>query len=114
MTTTPRRIWRNRDRIEIREAELIQHLTQCPRGSFGKIHLSNLPDWMDQDQFGTVLTLVNEKIARPGQAVWRFLHGDRRVPGSLAGSPVPDRELGAELELADRFPFYGIRPAIFA
>ena len=24
-----------------------------------------------------------------------------------------DRELGSELELADRFPFYGIRPAIF-
>ena len=57
---------------------------------------------------------MNEKIARPGQAVWRFLHGDRRVPGSLAGSPVLDRELGGELELADRFPFYGIRPAIFA
>ena len=60
MTTTPRRIWRNRDRIEIREAELIQHLTQCPRGSFGKIHLSNLPDWMDQDQCGTVLTLARQ------------------------------------------------------
>ena len=103
MTTTPRRIWRDRDRIEIREAELIQHLTQCPRGSFGKIHLSNLPDWMDQDQCGTVLTLVNEEIARAGRAVWRFLHGDRRVPGSLAGSPVLDRELGGELELADRF-----------
>ena len=59
---------RNRDRIEIREAELIQHLTKCPRGSFGKVHLSNLPDWMDQDQFDTVLRLVNEKIAirRPG------------------------------------------------
>jgi hypothetical protein len=27
---------------------------------------------------------------------------------------VLDRELGGELALADRFPFYGIRPAIFA
>ena len=68
---------------------------------------------MDQDQFGTVLRLVNEKIARPGRAVWRYLHRDRPVPGSLAGSLVLDRELGGELELADRFPFYGIRPAIF-
>ena len=25
-----------------------------------------------------------------------------------------DRELGDELELADRFPFYGIRPTILA
>jgi len=104
----------NRDRIEIRQAELIQHLKECPRGSFDKVHLSNLPDWMDQDQFDTVLTLVNEKIARPGRAVWRYLHRDRPVPGSLDGSLVLDQELGGELELADRFPFYGIRPAIFA
>jgi S-adenosylmethionine-diacylglycerol 3-amino-3-carboxypropyl transferase len=105
---------RNRDRIEIREAELIRHLTGCPRGSFGKVHLSNLPDWMDQDQFDTVLMLVNEKIARPGRAVWRYLHRDRPVPGSLDGSLVLDRELGGELERADRFPFYGIRPAVLA
>jgi hypothetical protein len=46
--------------------------------------------------------------------VWRYLHRDRPVPGSLEGSLMLDRELGSELELADRFPFYGIRPAIFA
>ena len=63
---------KNQDRIEIRETELIQHLAQCPRGSFGKVHLPDLPDWMDQDQFGTVLMLVNEKIARPGRAPWRL------------------------------------------
>lgn len=104
---------KNRDRIEIREAELIRHLTECPRGSFDKVHLSNLPDWMGQDQFDIVLTLVNEKIARPGRAVWRYLHRDRPVPGSLEGSLIMDSKLGGELELADRFPFYGIRPAIF-
>jgi hypothetical protein len=68
---------------------------------------------MEQDQFDTVLTLVNDKIARPGRAVWRYLHRDRPVPRSLDGSLMLDRELGSELELADRFPFYGIRPAIF-
>ena len=47
-----------------------------------------------------MLRLVNEKIGRPGRAVWRYLHRGRPVPGSLDGSLVLDRDLGGELELA--------------
>lgn len=104
----------NKDRIDFRLVDLITHLQNCPPGSFTKAHLSNLPDWMDQVQFETTLTLVNDKIARPGRVVWRYLHRDRPVPTSLEATLVVDRELGGELERADRFPFYGIRPAILA
>ena len=51
-----------------------------------------------------MLRLVDEKIAHLGRAVWQYLHRDRPVPGSLDGSLALDRELGGELELADRFP----------
>jgi len=104
----------NKDRIDFRLVDLIKYLQNCPPGTFTKAHLSNLPDWMDQDQFETTLTLVNDKIARPGRVVWRYLHRDRPVPASLEASLVVDRRFGAELERADRFPFYGIRPATLA
>jgi S-adenosylmethionine-diacylglycerol 3-amino-3-carboxypropyl transferase len=104
----------NRGRIDFQLVDLIAYLRDCPGGRFNKAHLSNLPDWMDQDQFETTLTLVNDRIARPGRAVWRYLHRDRPVPASLEASLVVDRGLAAELERADRFPFYGVRPALLA
>jgi len=102
----------NQDRIDYQLVDLIVYLQGCPVGAFDKAHLSNLPDWMDQDQFETTLTLVNEKLARPGRVVWRYLHRDRQVPASLEASLRVDRPLGTELESADRFPFYGVRPAV--
>lgn len=101
----------NRDRIEFRLADVIDYLEECPVGTFDKAHLSNLPDWMNQDQFETTLTLVDAKIARPGRIVWRYLHRDRPVPAALRETLVVDEALGAELQRDDRFPFYGVRPA---
>lgn len=108
------RLRANADGVEFRLVDVLEYLRQCPEGAFGKAHLSNLRDWMDQARFEATLTLVNDKIARPGRVVWRYLHRDRPVPACLAGTVVVDAAWGAELQRDDRFPFYGIRPASLA
>lgn len=113
-STGVERLRANADGVEFLLVDVLEHLRRCPSGAFDKVHLSNLPDWMDQEGFERTLTLVNDKIARPGRAVWRYLHRDRPVPASLAASVVVDADWGAELQRDDRFPFYGVRPAFLA
>ena len=63
------------------------------------------------DRFDEVMTLLADRLARPGRVVWRFIHVDRPLPAALTTVLRIDRELGAKLRKTDRFPFYGIVPA---
>jgi hypothetical protein len=80
-------------------------------GTFNKVHLSNVPDWLDQEGFEAVLRALSKHCDRPGRLVWRYLHIDRSVPAELSEIVVEERGLGTDLRRSDRFPFYGIVPA---
>lgn len=99
------------DALELQQTDLVTHLRQTAPGTYDRLHLSNLPDWMDQQGFEAVMRLIAEKVACPGRAVWRFIHVDRPVPHGLRDRIAVDRELGQRLLQDDRFPFYTIVPA---
>ena len=98
------------DHLTLRQKDLHAALRGAPVGAYNAFHLSNLADWMPAEGFAETMRLVAERSDRPGRAVWRFIHIDRPVPGGL--EIAVDRDLGARLEARDRFPFYGVVPAV--
>jgi S-adenosylmethionine-diacylglycerol 3-amino-3-carboxypropyl transferase len=103
----------NAGRIDFHLSDIVAYLKAIPAGTFDKAHLSNVADWLDQPRFEEVMALVAQKTARPGRAIWRFIHRDRTIPDALRATTVLEPDFGDDLELSDRFPFYGIRPASF-
>ncbi len=102
-----------RQQLRFIHGDMGELLAEQPVGRFDKIQLSNLPDWLSQDQFDELLRTVAARIARPGRAVWRYLHMARQLPSDLLGPVELLPALGAELGQQDRFPFYRIVPAAF-
>ena len=101
------------DRITWVDGDLVPWLEATPASSVDAVHLSNLPDWLDEAGWERLLTALI-RVAAPGaRVVWRYMHVDRRVPPALADKVRVDRELGARLRQTDRFPFYTIVPAAF-
>jgi len=97
-------------RLELRHGDVVACLRGEPPGRFNKVHLSNLADWLSQAEFDALLEALAGRVARPGRAVWRFLHVDRQVPVALRGQLRVEAQLGAALSASDRFPFYGVVP----
>lgn len=98
------------DNLTFVECDVLDYLRQLPEPTFDKVHLSNVPDWLPQEQFETLMCLVEQKTARPARLVWRHLHVDRPLPPSLQTFIRVDNELRRQLQQDDRFPFYSIVP----
>lgn len=75
------------------------------------VHLSNVPDWIDDQAFWRLLGDLAAHARGELRVVWRLLHRDPPLPAWLAELVYPDAELGRELQAADRYPFYKIVPA---
>lgn len=102
----------NMDRLSMERGDLVSVLGEIPSGHFDAFHFSNLPDWMPPEGFNTVMELLADKSARPGRAVWRFIHVDRQIPKTLRSRVVIDHAAALKLNRADRFPFYTVVPAV--
>ena len=95
-------------------SDLRAHLAAEAVGSYDKVHLSNLADWLSASEFDALLRTRARRIASPGRAVWRYLHTRRAVPEDLRGIVCADEPLGRRLADDDRFPFYGVVPLAIA
>ncbi len=99
------------DRLELVHEDLRAHLQGCAIGSYDKVHLSNVPDWLAQPEFDAVMAAVVERLSPGARVVWRSLHTDYPLTAATAARLAVDRELGRELQAGDKFPFYDIMPA---
>ncbi|MCC6524976.1 MAG: DUF3419 family protein [Polyangiaceae bacterium] len=98
------------DRLRLVCSDARVALEEACVGSYDKIHLSNLADWLPLADFHALLGAVAARSARPGRVVWRSLHTRRGVPAALASVLSEDRALGTQLARRDRYPFYAITP----
>ena len=99
------------EQIRFRVGDIREFLHASPPKTFDGYHLSNTPDWLSEDEFEELLTTVASRTARPARLVWRSLHSEVPVPGTLESTIRPDPGLGRALVLKDRFPLYFVIPA---
>lgn len=106
-----RRVRERAHLLQVARADLPRFLREAAPGSFDGVHLSNLPDWLEAEQFDAVMRALTALASREVRTVWRFLHVDRPVPPDVRNRILVDRGWGERLRAKDRFPLYAIVPA---
>lgn len=106
------RIRRNCKALEISTISYVDALKQCRKGEFNKFHLSNIGDWMDKDEFASLLRLINEKSSALGRINSRYIYYKHPIPDDLKEYFLADKQLEKKLTKQDRYPFYGLSPII--
>jgi S-adenosylmethionine-diacylglycerol 3-amino-3-carboxypropyl transferase len=102
---------KNQSRIEYKCTSFDEALQDTAPGLFNKIHLSNIGDWMSKESMSDLFSLIRDKTLPGSRAVMRYIHMNHKVPASVP-ELVADYDLGEDLIMSDRFPFYSIVPVI--
>jgi S-adenosylmethionine-diacylglycerol 3-amino-3-carboxypropyl transferase len=105
------RVRRHAADLSVVETDIVAFLRAAPPGSFDGFHLSNVPDWLPQDDFEALMFALADVATTSARVVWRYLHVDRPLPAELQERIRIDTHRGRTLRQADRFPFYAIVPA---
>ena len=90
--------------ISIKEA-----LLQADPGQYNKIHLSNIGDWISKEEMTQHFNLIKDKTIPSSRVILRYIHMNHKVPASISELSA-DYNLGENLVITDRFPFYAIVP----
>lgn len=86
------------------------HIRKKPMGYYDSFALSNVGDWMSQEDYAALLRIIANKSAKEGRSLLRYIHFANPIPKNLMGIIQSDPNLGAELESVDRYPFYSLVP----
>ena len=99
----------NSKHLEFRLSDFETTLQQADQGQFNKIHLSNIGDWMSKESMAGLFTLIRDKTVPGARAVMRYIHLNHPLPAAVP-ELVADYQLGEQLLLTDRYPFYTLVP----
>jgi S-adenosylmethionine-diacylglycerol 3-amino-3-carboxypropyl transferase len=102
---------KNAGDIEYSENPVENILKDCEKGKFAKIHISNIGDWMTKESMAEIFSLISDKTMPGARVVMRYIHLNHKIPADVPGL-IADYELGDNIALKDRYPFYSIVPII--
>jgi S-adenosylmethionine-diacylglycerol 3-amino-3-carboxypropyl transferase len=91
---------------ELSAISMQEALTSGGKGYFNKIHLSNLGDWLNTDDFNDLLVLIKNWCAPGTRICYRFLQKNH-FAGKIFDDFIVDNAISESIEQKDRFPFYG-------
>jgi len=101
------RLLKNQENFELETSSLQEALCANGKGFYTKIHLSNLGDWLTEEQFQEFMVLM-KSFCDPGTKIcYRYLQKNH-FSGSRTKGFLIDTETSARVQAMDRFPFYGI------
>lgn len=96
----------NLDRLELRQAAIEEVLSSLPRRSVHRFNLSDIFEYMSEENYRSLLTRIAEAGAPTGRiAYWNMLV-PRSRPDSLANQLHPLTELSEQLHRQDKAFFY--------
>lgn len=101
----------NLSRFELRLGAFQDMLKEKSAGTFNKIHLSNLGDWLEEPDFQLLMDDVVTHCGPGTKICSRHLHKNYFASGQYTEFEV-NRELSVMVEQQDRFPFYGITSVV--
>jgi S-adenosylmethionine:diacylglycerol 3-amino-3-carboxypropyl transferase len=93
------------------ESSIEKILETSESGKFNKIHISNIGDWMSEESMAGIFRLISDKTIPGARLVMRYIHLNHKIP-LFVPELAADYDLGEELVLRDRYPFYSIVPII--
>jgi S-adenosylmethionine-diacylglycerol 3-amino-3-carboxypropyl transferase len=102
---------RNIRNVEYAETSLEKVLEDSEPGTFNKIHISNIGDWMSEESMAEVFRLIRDKTLPGARIVMRYIHMNHKIPVSVP-ELFADYDLGEKIVLNDRYPFYSVVPLI--
>lgn len=96
----------NHHNLCFRHTTLQEALAAHPAGTFNKIHLSNIGDWMSKEAFYFLIDILHNTCSRNIKLCYRFLQknhfeNSHVSTGRFYITPV-------NIEMSDRFPFYTV------
>jgi len=106
-------IRKNYSQLTIRHLSYQQALEQSIKGEFNKFALSNIGDWMEKSEFTKLLELIQDKADSSSLILSRYIHYNQQITGELANYFQSDYDLGKNLVVMDRYPFYSVVPIEF-
>jgi S-adenosylmethionine-diacylglycerol 3-amino-3-carboxypropyl transferase len=105
------RFLKNTGNVEYVESSIEKILETSESGKFNKIHISNIGDWMSEESMAGIFRLISDKTIPGARLVMRYIHLNHKIP-LFVPELAADYDLGEELVLRDRYPFYSIVPII--
>lgn len=90
------------NRIDVRTADVVEHLNSVPSETYSRYSLSDLPSYLSQDAFARLLEGVQHSARPDARIVIRQFLTDYDLPDSVRERLSRDRRLEHELAATDR------------
>jgi S-adenosylmethionine-diacylglycerol 3-amino-3-carboxypropyl transferase len=97
-------------RLRLYHLDITDRIRTVPKGFYNKYALSNVSDWMTQNEFSSLLQLIAKQARRPYRGLSRYIHSPGFVESELPPGMKMDANWGNSLLKEDRFPFYRLIP----
>jgi S-adenosylmethionine:diacylglycerol 3-amino-3-carboxypropyl transferase len=101
------RLINNLNHLELKTGSFQDALNEKEKGHFNKIHISNLGDWLIEEDFAQVWELIKTKCNPGTHVCYRYLQKNHFQNIAKLDFDI-DEELSALAQHTDRFPFYEI------
>lgn len=85
-------------------SSLTDELRHNEPGTFNKIHLSNIGDWMSTNEFAVLFETIRLKGKKGDKVTYRYLHKNHLLHSPAETWPLTIKNCSTEY--TDRFPFY--------
>ncbi|MFH5885628.1 DUF3419 family protein [Halalkalibaculum sp. DA3122] len=104
------RLQNERDRLQFIKISYTDILDTADRGRYNKFALSNVSDWLTEEDFMTLMEVISQKAGEDARGLIRYIHSSGIVPAQLPGNIQLNYASGERLLEQDRFPFYNLVP----
>ncbi len=104
------RLQNEQDRLQFIKIPYTDILKAADRGHYNKFALSNVSDWLKEDDFMTLMDIISERAGDNARGLIRYIHSSGIIPSELPDNIKLDHTRGDKFLEQDRFPFYNLIP----
>ncbi|MDR8394399.1 BtaA family protein [Aliifodinibius sp. S!AR15-10] len=104
------RLQTEQERLQFIKVPYTDILETADRGHYNKFALSNVSDWLTEDDFMALMDIISQRAGDNARGLTRYIHSSGIVPSRLPDNIQLDYAWGKQLQDEDRFPFYSLIP----
>jgi S-adenosylmethionine:diacylglycerol 3-amino-3-carboxypropyl transferase len=101
-------IYARKNNIDFEIKSVRDEIIGMPNLTYGNYALSNISDWMEEDEMNELLEAITKKTVVPANFLLRYIHKNPINDISEKYDFTIDREFEDRAHLIDRFPFYSL------